>query len=136
MKKCYMVLAALIIMLLAIGCGPTAPPRETLDYQVLREWEIPAGGIGMDLLVDESATKEEVLALAAYLREEHSDGYIVIFIFDSVEAHAARETETRTGRFPSNYSDEEYLKHHLVNIIRNPKTGHDEIQWVAEGRGY
>ena len=90
----------------------------------------------MELLVDESATKEEVLALAAYLWEEHSDGYIVIDIFDSLEAYAAREMETRIGHLPSNYSDEEYWKHHLVNIIRNPKTGYDEIKWVAEGRGY
>jgi len=132
MKKRYLILAVLTIMLLAISCGPAAP----IDYQVLREWKIPAGGIGMELLVDESATKEEVLALAAYLWEEHSNGYLIIDIFDSLEAHAARETETRTGHLPSNYSDEEYWKHHLMIIIRNPKTGYDEIQWVAEGRGY
>ena len=90
----------------------------------------------MELLVDESATKEEVLALAAHLREEHSGGHIVIDIFDSVEAHAARETETRTGHLPSNYSEEEYWKHHLVMIFRNPSTGYDEIEWVAIERGY
>ena len=132
MKKWYLVIAVLTIMLLAISCGPTAP----IDYQVLREWKIPAGGIGMEFLVNESATREEVLALADHLREEYSDGYLIMDIFDSLEAHAARETETRTGHLPSNYSDEEYWKHHLVNIIRNPKTGYDEIQWVAEGRGY
>ena len=90
----------------------------------------------MEILVDESATKEEVLALAAHLCEEHSNGYLIIDIFDSLEAHAARETETRTGHLPSNYSNEEYWKHHLVIIIRNPKTSYAEIQWVAEGRGY
>ena len=88
----------------------------------------------MELLVDESATKEEVLALAAHLREEHSGGHIVIDIFDSVEAHVARETETRTGHLP--ISEEEYWKHHLVMIKLNPNTGLDEILWVAEGRGY
>ncbi len=116
-----------------VGC------RAVLDYQVLREWDPewdPGGGTGMDLLVAETATKEEVLALATYLREEYSDGRIVIFIFDSREAWAARETETRTGKMPSNYSDEEYWKHHLVNIIRNPTTGYDEIEWVAKGRSY
>ncbi len=132
MKKCYLVLAVLTIMLLAISCGPTAP----IDYQALREWDVPVGGIGMELLVDESATKEEVLALAAYLRQEHSDGFLYIDIFDSPEAHAARETEIRTGHLPSNYSDEEYWKHHLVMIKLNPNTGLDEILWVAEGRGY
>jgi len=130
MKKQYLVLAVLTIMLLAISCGPTAP----IDYQVLREWKIPAGGIGMELLVDETATKDEVLALAAHLRQEHSDGYIYIDIFDSVAAQRARLTEARTGQLP--ISEEEYWKHHLVMIFRNPKTGYDEIQWVAEGRGY
>ena len=134
MKKCYLVLAVLTIMLLAVSCGPTAPPPKTLDYQVLREWDIPAGGIGMELLVDDSATKEEVLALAAHLREEHSDGYIYIDIFDSVAAQRARLTEVRTGQLP--ISEEEYWKHHLVMIKLNPNTGLDEIQWVAEGRGY
>jgi len=130
MKKRYLVLAVLTIMLLAISCGPTAP----IDYQVLREWKIPAGGIGMELLVDESATKEEVLALAAYLQEKYSDGTIYIDIFDSVEAQAARETEVRTGHLP--ISEEEYWKHHLVMIFLVPETGMDEIRWVAEGRGY
>lgn len=136
MNKCYSVIAVLTIMILATSCGPTVPSPEILDYQVLREWKIPAGGIGMELLVDESATKEEVLALAAHLREEHSGGYIVIDIFDSVEAHVARETETRTGHLPSNYSEEEYWKHHLVMISQNPSTGYDEIEWVAKERGY
>ncbi len=90
----------------------------------------------MELLVSETATKDEVLALATYLRQEHSEGYLYIDIFDSLEAHAARQTEARTGHLPSNYSDEEYWKHHLVSISRNPKTGYDEIQWVAQGRGY
>lgn len=140
MPRLAWLLTAILIFNLAISCAPAAPaepaPPETLDYQVLREWDIPAGGIGMELLVSETATKEEVLALATYLREEYSNGHIYIYIFDSLEAHAARETETRTGKMPSNYSDEEYWKHHLVNIIRNPTTGYDEIQWVAKGRGY
>ena len=130
MKKRYLVLAVLMIILLAVSCGPTAP----MDYQVLREWEIPAGGIGMELLVDESATKGEVLALAAHLRDEHSDGYIYIDIFDSVAAQRARLTEVSTGQLP--ISEEEYWKHHLVMIKLNPNTGLDEILWVAEERGY
>ncbi len=130
MGKRYLVLAVLMIILLAASCGPTTP----MDYQVLREWKIPAGGIGMELLVDESATKGEVLALAAHLRDEHSDGYIYIDIFDSVAAQRARLAEASTGQLP--ISEEEYWKHHLVMIKLAPNTGLDEILWVAEGRGY
>ena len=126
MKKCYLILAVLTIMVLAVSCGPTAP---SLDYQVLREWDIPAGGIGMDILVSETATKEEALALANYLRSKYSyKGYIFISIYDSKEAQASN--------FQGTMSDEEFRKHFLVQITRNPKTGYDEIEWLATERGY
>jgi hypothetical protein len=128
MKKCYLVLAVLTIMLLAISCGPTTPPPKTLDYQVLREWDIPAGGIGMELLVSETATKEEVLALANYLRSEHPKGYLYISIYDSKQA--------QVDALKGTLSDEDFHKHFLVDISRNPKTGYDEITWVATERGY
>ena len=129
MKKCYLVLAVLTIMLLAISCGPTTPPPNTLDYEVLREWDIPAGGIGMELLVSETATKEEVLALANSLRSKYLPrGSIFITIFDSKEAYTRIDDPT--------YPEEEYFKHLLVSIGRNPNTGYDEILWVAEGRGH
>jgi len=128
MKKCYLVLVVLAIMLLAISCGPTAPPPEILDYQVLREWDIPAGGIGMDILVSETATKEEALALATYLRSKHSKGNLFVSIFDSKEA--------QVSRFQGTMSDEEFRKHFLVQIIRNTKTGYDGIEWLATERGY
>ena len=113
-------------MLLAISCGPAAP---TLDYQVLREWDIPAGGIGMELLVSETAIKEEVLTLATYLRSKYSyKGYVFISILDSKEA--------QTNKIQGTMSDEEFRKHFLVQITRNPKTGYDEIEWLATERGY
>ena len=113
-------------MLIAISCGPTAP---TLDYQVLREWDIPAGGIGMELLVSETAIKEEVLTLATYLRSKYSyKGYIFITIYDSKEA--------QISSLQGSLSDEGFLKHVLVTIFRNPKTGYDEIEWLATERGY
>jgi hypothetical protein len=127
MKKCYLVLAVLTIMLLAISCGPTTPLPKTLDYQVLREWD-PDGGIGMELLVSETATKEEVLVLARYLRSEHSKGYLYISIYDSKQA--------QVDALKGTLSDEDFHKHFLVDIKRNPNTGVDEITWVATERGY
>ncbi len=126
MKKCYLVLSFLTIMLLAVSCGTTAPP---LGYQVLREWDIPAGGIGMDILVSETATKEEALALANYLRSEYSyKGNLFISIYDSKEA--------QSSNFQGVMSDEEFRKHFLVQITRNKITGYDEIEWLATERGY
>ncbi len=100
-----------------------------IDYEILRQWKIPAGGIGMDTLVSEDATKEDVLALANSLRSKYlPGGYIYIQIFDSLSAYTHRDDRT--------YPEEEYFKHFLVGIARNPMTDYDKISWVAEGRGH
>jgi len=123
-------LASIILAIgLLTGCGEKAEVPKTIDYQVIRQWEVPAGGIGMDILVSEDATKEEVLALANSLRSEYlPGGYIYIQIFDSLSTYNHREDLT--------YPEEEYFKHFLVDIKRNPKTGYDEILWVAKERGH
>lgn len=124
----------MFIVGIATSSPSTTPPStptsvQTIDYQVLRRWDIPAGGIGGELLVSENATKEEVLALASSLRSKYlSEGYIQIVIFDSLEAYKGIDDPT--------YPEEERLKHQLVDIARNPTTGYDEIRWIAEGRDY
>jgi hypothetical protein len=83
----------------------------------------------MIILVSEEATKEEVLTLAYHLRSKNlSMGWIWIDIFDSKEAYLHRDDP--------NYPEEKYSKHWLVNAMRNPKTDHDKINWVAEGRDH
>jgi hypothetical protein len=112
-----------------IGCGEKAEIPEIIKYQVLRQWTVPAGGIGMEILVSEDAAKEEVLALASSLHSKYlPEGYIYIQIFDSLSAYNHRDDP--------NYPDEDYFKHFLVDISRNTETGYDEILWVAEGRGH
>jgi hypothetical protein len=122
---------ALIFFIVGVSADSSTdtPSQQTIDYQVLRRWDIPAGGIGGELLVSENATKEEVLALASSLRSKYlSEGHIFISIFDSLEAYKRVDDPT--------YPKEEFFKHQLVVITRNPSTGFDEIQWTAEGRGY
>ncbi len=131
MRKLLICILASVVLAagLLIGCGEKTEVPKTIDYQVIRQWAIPAGGIGMDILVSEEATKEEVLALANSLRSKYlPGGYIYIQIFDSLEAYSHREDLT--------YPQEEFMKHFLVDITRNPNTGYDEIRWVAEGRGH
>lgn len=105
-------------------------PKPVLPkYEVLREWEIPAGGIGMNILVSQKAKKEEVLALARHLRIKNKPkGYIFIHIFDSREAWRNRDNES--------YPQEKYMKHFLATVTVNPRTGMDKVRWTAEGRGY
>jgi hypothetical protein len=131
MRKFLICILASVVLAagLSIGCGEKTEAPKTIDYQVIRQWAIPAGGIGMEILVSEDATKEEVLALANSLRSKYlPGGYIYIQIFDSLSAYTHRDDPT--------YPEEEYFKHFLVDIARNPKTGYDEISWVAKGRGH
>ncbi len=132
--------SAILAVGLLIGCGEKTEVPKTIDYQVLRQWNIPAGGIGMEILVSENATKEKVLALASSLRSKYlSGGFIFIDIFDLREAWEWRIQTIDALKyrpFDPIYPPEWYSKHFLVSITRNPTTGYDEILWVAEGRGY
>jgi len=99
------------------------------EFKTLRRWNIPAGGIGMELLVSEKATKKEVIALAQYLRSKYSSkGFINIEIFDLEEAYLHRDD-------PS-YPEKKYFKHYLISAVRNPKTGYEKINWMARGRNH
>jgi len=101
---------------------------ETIPYTVLRN---RSGGavIGMDILVSETTKKDEVLALARKLRMENlSSGFIMISIFDSKEAC--------TRRLDESYPAKELFKHYLVQITVNPKTGYDNINWMADNRAH
>jgi len=100
-----------------------------IKYETLRQSNIPAGGVSMDILVSEDATKEEVLSLAKYFRSTClPDHFILVNIFDLREAYLHRDDP--------NYPEEKYGKHWLVEMHRNPKTGSDEINWVGEGRDH
>lgn len=122
MKK---MISLLILFTLILACKNNEKPN-LIKYQVLREWK-PKNGIGMELLVNENATKEEIMKLAKHLRKNYESlSFLSIDIFDSREAWENREN--------LNYPEEEYSKHWLVNMVRNKNTGYDEIKWVAIGR--
>jgi len=99
-----------------------------IDYKIFRQWNIPAGGIGADILVSEKAKKEEVMVLAKALRRKYFKSNIFIFIFDSEEA-----CKDRMRPEPKmNY--DEYFKHFLATITVNKNSGYDEITWCAKNR--
>ena len=103
--------------------------QSVIAYETLRRWTPQGGGIGLIILVSEKASKEEVMALASHLRYENlSKGWIWIDIFDLKEAYLHRDDQ--------NYPEQKYFKHWLVNVCVNPSTGHDEMQWVGDGRDH
>jgi len=127
-------LLALVFMACNQKEKTTIDETRTINYEVLRSWNIPtwhtrAGGLGMELLVPDSTTRAQSLELAESFRKKRKSGeFLTIQIFDSREAYDNREN--------LDYSEEEYFKHFLVDMTINPNTGFDEIAWVAKGRDH
>lgn len=113
----------------APGTPSTKAAPAHLTYEVLRRWTPGARGIGMEILVSEEATKEQVLALSRHLRKEHGGQPMIwIHIFDSRIAWQRRDDES--------YLQGEYFKHFLATVTRNSTTGFDKVEWQAKGRDH
>ena len=125
---------AWIIIFLILG--PTLPSHSEslINYEVLKNWS-KNSLVGMQILVSEKSTKEQVMALAKHFRSKYDGSFISIYIFDSKETPLH---QADLGDFGSwqNYTEEQYYKHWLVLITRNTSTGFDKIEWVAEGRDH
>lgn len=129
MHKLFPALTLFSIWLILAHSGCSTKRANVIQYDVLRSWNIPAGGVGFDILVSEQASKDEIIKLAAELRNENlSKGNIVINIFDSPEAWQNRDNP--------NYPQDKYNRHFLVQVIVNRKTGYDKITWDAKGRDH
>jgi DNA-directed RNA polymerase subunit RPC12/RpoP len=129
-----------IAVIIALTTGPTRnekPIRQgnekTIPYTVVGKWE-KAAAFGMDILVDEAASKEDVMSLAKSLQRQNNEGkYCTINIFDSREAQRRRLDEE--------YSEKELFRHWLVAIVAGGEKvmkskDHQEIRWVAEERDH
>ena len=84
----------------------------------------------MEILVDEAASREDVMNLAKSLQRQHAGKYSVIDIFDSRDAWQHRLDEE--------YSEKEFWRHYLVQIAGKFRGWEDgqEIHWVAKGRDH
>ena len=99
----------------------------TIPYEVLSKKSGRSGKFTMDVLVDQSASKEDVMKLAESLRRKYSGEFQVISIYDSREA-ARRRTD-------DSYPEKELSKHWLVVIDTLSDPG-KEVRWVAKERGH
>ncbi len=99
-----------------------------IDYEILKRVDFN-DGLTLEVLVSEQSAKSDVMALARSLKKEHSkDKKLYINIFDSKDAYKNRDN--------INYPEAEYSKHWLVAVSINKYTGHEALDWVAEGRDH
>ncbi|MFA4907840.1 MAG: hypothetical protein WC602_06210 [archaeon] len=99
-----------------------------INYEVLKS-VVSTNSEMMVILVSEKSTKQEVMELLRHLKSQHSLSKMVfIQIFDSKEAYQNQQNDS--------YPENKYWKHFLADYSHNPNTGHDELNWVAEGRDH
>jgi len=100
--------------------------EKTIPHEVLRKWDVGTK-FGMNLLVSERASRQDILSLAESLTQRYHDKYFVIDIFHSREAWRNREDD--------DYPEKDYWQHYLVQIGGEWRDG-QEVHWVAEGRDH
>lgn len=117
---------------------------EMLDFTVLREWTIPAGGFGAEILVKQDATERDVLALGNWFLDsvpkENPKSFLNIRMYDarnawqaSMDCDEAYATWSGTSGEPSicTRANELAAEHLLAGVTRNPKTGYREVAWMG-----
>jgi hypothetical protein len=99
--------------------------ENTIRYEVLKQKNVGNARLWMDILVDEAASKAEVMILAKDIERQYAGKTKswVICIYDSRVAWQRQLDES--------YPEQELLRHHLVVI-----DDLGPIRWIGEGRGH
>ena len=99
--------------------------KKNIVYEVLKNKKRGDGKVFLDVLVSETASKQDVLRLAESLRREHAGKFATIGIYDSREAFQRQADEA--------YPEKDLLRHSLVVISGDLG---EEIRWIGEGRDH
>ena len=103
-------------------------PRQVIEHSVLRDWKPNNDyrGLGMEILVSDQTTADELVALIRKLaaRREH----VNIRVYSSQEAYRQEQRQTYGDAYKSGY-----LLFYIKNLSgRGPFEGLNEIRWMQE----
>lgn len=114
-----------VSLALVLVCGGCAGEK-TIPYEVLEKSDVQKRGrFNMSILVSETASKEEVMALARSLQKKFAGEFALIEIYDSRETFRRIMDET--------YPAEEIGRHLLVAILDGDPKGPD---WMGTLRDH
>ena len=95
-----------------------------LEYSVIME-NPKEDSIGMTVVVDPKTTKEQALKLGQYFQDKYeSKKFVNIGIFNNKWA--------AKNRYDMNIPEEKILKHMLVLVAKNNKTGLKAVDWIKD----
>ena len=103
-------------------------PLQVIDYTVLRDWKPNKDyrGLGLEILVGEEATEEELVALIKKLARGRE--HVTIRVYSSQEAYRQEQRQTYGEAYKRGY-----LLFYVKNLSgRGPFDGSNEIRWMQE----
>ena len=103
-------------------------PLQVIEHTVLRDWKPNSDyrGLGLEILVGEESTEEELVTLIKKLaaRREH----VNIRVYSSKEAYRQEQRQTYGDAYKRGY-----LLFYIKNLTgRGPFAGLNEIRWMQE----
>jgi hypothetical protein len=121
---------------MAACAGESVPRADTgsrIEYSVVDEWRIPAGGYGRVIVVEPAYRDEQLLrALGEQLRREHrNDRHTYIEIFDDAGAAHMRQSAADERL---NQQDLAFHDSHKIGFYqKNSNTGHHALVLALDG---
>ncbi len=103
-------------------------PVQVIEYSVLRDWKPNKDyrGLGLEVLVGEEATEEELVALIKKLARGRE--HVNIRVYSSQEAYRQEQRQTYGDAYKRGY-----LLFYIKNLTgRGPFDGLNEIRWMQE----
>ena len=103
-------------------------PLQVIEHTVLRDWKPNKDyrGLGLEILVGEEATEEELIALIKKLARGRE--HVHIRVYSSQEAYRQEQRQTYGEAYKRGY-----LLFYVKNLSgRGPFDGSNEIRWMQE----
>jgi hypothetical protein len=107
------------------------PVSEAVDYQLVRQWEIPNGGYGRVLFIDPKFRNEtDLRKLGDQLRDlTQDDRNAFVWVYDDIKAAQMYENAMELNEADGAFYDE----HFILTYTRNINTGFHQLVIMVDG---
>jgi hypothetical protein len=117
--------------------APTAIPTQvkTINYEVVKSWEIPNGGFGKVIVISpQNFNEADMTLLGEKLKADtKNDRNAFIFIFDDKKAAEMRDRLPSTTNPPNETEQDYYDKHFVGDYSRNINSGYHQFTIYFDG---
>jgi len=137
-RKIPLIILGIVIFLIIIIASMDSPVSDSdnidnVSYEVIKQWDIPNGGLGKTILIDPSLVNENDMAkLGKTLNSDFlSEKNAFVFIYSDRQAAIDRDTVD-----PENMSEDyinQNLNHFVGSYTKNSSSNINELTAYLEG---